>query len=96
MSEEAERRAEEEEGLDLGLPREPRLEKEGSGETSPPSERVLPLKGESTESDLEEEDEEDEAIELKEGDDDGPYGQVRTTDTIMSVCELPLWTGESY
>ncbi|XP_036423271.1 histone deacetylase 5 isoform X5 [Colossoma macropomum] len=52
------------------------LHKESSGETTPPSERVVPLKGESTESDLEEEDDEDEAIELKECDEEaGPYGQ---------------------
>uniref|UniRef100_A0AAR2J8R1 Histone deacetylase n=1 Tax=Pygocentrus nattereri TaxID=42514 RepID=A0AAR2J8R1_PYGNA len=43
------------------------LHKESSGETTPPSERVVTLKGESTESDLEEEDDEDEAIELKDG-----------------------------
>lgn len=54
------------------------LSKESSGETTPPSERVVQLKGESTESDLEEEDDEDEAIELKECDDDAdPYRQVR-------------------
>lgn len=54
------------------------LSKESSGETTPPSERVVPLKGESTESDLEEEDDEDEAIELKECDEEGdPYRQVR-------------------
>lgn len=55
------------------------LSKESSGETTPPSERVVQLKGESTESDLEEEDDEDEAIELKECDEEGdPYRQVRT------------------
>lgn len=54
------------------------LSKESSGETTPPSERVVQLKGESTESDLEEEDDEDEAIELKECDEEGdPYRQVR-------------------
>ncbi|XP_043089606.1 histone deacetylase 5 isoform X3 [Puntigrus tetrazona] len=52
------------------------LQKESSGETTPPSERLVPLKGESTESDLEEEDDEDEAIELRECDEEGaPYGQ---------------------
>ncbi|XP_058233607.1 histone deacetylase 5 isoform X3 [Hemibagrus wyckioides] len=52
------------------------LSKESSGETTPPSERVIQLKGESTESDLEEEDDEDEAIELKECDEEGdPYRQ---------------------
>ncbi|XP_051994985.1 histone deacetylase 5-like isoform X1 [Xyrauchen texanus] len=52
------------------------LHKESSGETTPPSERQVPLKGESTESDLEEEDDEDEAIELRECDEEGaPYGQ---------------------
>ena len=51
-----------------------RPQKEGSDATPPPSER---LKGESTESDLDEDD--DEAIELREGDeDDVPYGQVST------------------
>uniref|UniRef100_A0A4W5PNV0 Histone deacetylase n=1 Tax=Hucho hucho TaxID=62062 RepID=A0A4W5PNV0_9TELE len=51
------------ERLGEGRPQEQRLQKEESGETSPPSERLLtPLKGESTESDLEEEDDEDEAI----------------------------------
>uniref|UniRef100_A0A8C7TKL4 Histone deacetylase n=1 Tax=Oncorhynchus mykiss TaxID=8022 RepID=A0A8C7TKL4_ONCMY len=40
---------------------------------------LTPLKGESTESDLEEEDDEDEAIELRECDEEGvPYGQVNT------------------
>uniref|UniRef100_A0A673GWP0 Histone deacetylase n=1 Tax=Sinocyclocheilus rhinocerous TaxID=307959 RepID=A0A673GWP0_9TELE len=54
------------------------LQKESSGETTPPSERLVPLKGESTESDLEEDDDEDEAIELRECDEEGaPYGQVR-------------------
>uniref|UniRef100_A0A674AMX8 Histone deacetylase n=1 Tax=Salmo trutta TaxID=8032 RepID=A0A674AMX8_SALTR len=49
------------ERLGEGRPQEQRLQKEESGETSPPSERLLtPLKGESTESDLEEEDDEDE------------------------------------
>ncbi|KAF4073636.1 hypothetical protein AMELA_G00245620 [Ameiurus melas] len=52
------------------------LSKESSGETTPPSERAVPLKGESTESDLEEEEDEDEAIELKECDEEGdPYRQ---------------------
>ncbi|KAK3532634.1 hypothetical protein QTP86_027371 [Hemibagrus guttatus] len=52
------------------------LSKESSGETTPPSERVIQLKGESTESDLEEEEDEDEAIELKECDEEGdPYRQ---------------------
>ncbi|KAL0992934.1 hypothetical protein UPYG_G00101130 [Umbra pygmaea] len=68
-----------EEGLGAGpeLIGEQRLQKEGSGETSPASEHPLtPLKGESTESDLEEEDDEDEAIELRECDEEGiPYGQ---------------------
>uniref|UniRef100_A0A4W4GJH1 Histone deacetylase n=1 Tax=Electrophorus electricus TaxID=8005 RepID=A0A4W4GJH1_ELEEL len=41
------------------------LHKESSGETTPPSEHVVPLKGESTESDLEEEEDEDEAIERR-------------------------------
>uniref|UniRef100_A0AAZ3RR04 histone deacetylase n=1 Tax=Oncorhynchus tshawytscha TaxID=74940 RepID=A0AAZ3RR04_ONCTS len=68
------------ERLGEGRPQEQRLQKEESGETSPPSERLLtPLKGESTESDLEEEDDEDEAIELRECDEEGiPYGQVNT------------------
>ncbi|XP_012991487.1 histone deacetylase 5 isoform X3 [Esox lucius] len=73
-----------EEGLGMGpehlgeaRPQEQRLPKEGSGETSPASEHLLtPLKGESTESDLEEEDDEDEAIQLRECDEEGvPYGQ---------------------
>ncbi|XP_056309344.1 histone deacetylase 5 isoform X3 [Danio aesculapii] len=51
------------------------LHKDSSGETTPPSEHLAPLKGESTESDLEEEDDEDEAIELRECDEDAPYGQ---------------------
>ncbi|XP_055050480.2 histone deacetylase 5 isoform X3 [Misgurnus anguillicaudatus] len=52
------------------------LQKESSGETTPPSERIVTLKGESTESDLEEDDDEDEAIELRECDEEGaPYGQ---------------------
>nr|XP_029491881.1 histone deacetylase 5-like isoform X5 [Oncorhynchus nerka] len=67
----------ESECLGEGRPQEQRLQKEESGVTSPPSERLLtPLKGESTESDLEEEDDEDEAIELRECDEEGvPYGQ---------------------
>ncbi|XP_056608047.1 histone deacetylase 5 isoform X3 [Triplophysa dalaica] len=52
------------------------LQNESSGESTPPSERLVPLKGESTESDLEEDDDEDEAIELRECDEEGaPYGQ---------------------
>ncbi|XP_031431089.1 histone deacetylase 5 isoform X2 [Clupea harengus] len=77
-----------EEGRGEGLEyaREPRLQRDGSGETSPPSERLLPLKGESTESDLEEEDDEDEAIELKECDEDGtPYGQFSDQHHIQQL-----------
>uniref|UniRef100_A0A671SV86 Histone deacetylase n=1 Tax=Sinocyclocheilus anshuiensis TaxID=1608454 RepID=A0A671SV86_9TELE len=55
------------------------LQKESSGETTPPSERLVQLKGESTESDLEEDDDDDdddEAIELRECDEEGAlYGQ---------------------
>ncbi|XP_056090676.1 histone deacetylase 5 isoform X2 [Rhinichthys klamathensis goyatoka] len=52
------------------------LQKESSGETTPPSEHLVQFKGESTESDLEEEDDDDEAIELRECDEEGaPYGQ---------------------
>uniref|UniRef100_A0A671LQS7 Histone deacetylase n=1 Tax=Sinocyclocheilus anshuiensis TaxID=1608454 RepID=A0A671LQS7_9TELE len=51
------------------------LQKESSGETTPPSERLVPLKGESTESDLEEDDDEDEAIELRECDEEGTLPQ---------------------
>uniref|UniRef100_A0A672S557 Histone deacetylase n=1 Tax=Sinocyclocheilus grahami TaxID=75366 RepID=A0A672S557_SINGR len=55
------------------------LQKESSGETTPPSECLVQLKGESTESDLEEDDDDDdddEAIELRECDEEGaPYGQ---------------------
>ncbi|XP_059413749.1 histone deacetylase 5-like isoform X5 [Carassius carassius] len=52
------------------------LQKESSGETTPPSERLVQLKGESTESDLEDDDDDDEAIELRECDEEGtPYGQ---------------------
>uniref|UniRef100_A0A4W5PZK2 Histone deacetylase n=1 Tax=Hucho hucho TaxID=62062 RepID=A0A4W5PZK2_9TELE len=49
------------------------MQEEGAGS----EQRLLtPLKGESTESDLEEEDDEDEAIELRECDEEGvPYGQ---------------------
>lgn len=54
------------------------LQKESSGETTPPSEHLVQFKGESTESDLEEDDDDDEAIELRECDEEGaPYGQVR-------------------
>lgn len=73
--------------LGEGCPQEQRLQEE-SGETSPPSERLLtPLKGESTESDLEEEDDEDEAIELRECDEEGvPYGQVNTEFSLKTFC----------
>uniref|UniRef100_A0A8C1RMD8 Histone deacetylase n=1 Tax=Cyprinus carpio TaxID=7962 RepID=A0A8C1RMD8_CYPCA len=75
LTETAEMQDEQGEGLD---PVREGLQKESSGETTPPSERLVPLKGESTESDLEEDDDEDEAIELRECDEDGaPYGQVR-------------------
>ncbi|XP_041735574.1 histone deacetylase 5 isoform X1 [Coregonus clupeaformis] len=77
-------------------PQEQRLQKEGSGETSPPSERLLtPLKGESTESDLEEEDDEDEAIELRECDEEGvPYGQhhlqqLNVFQASLSISGMP-------
>uniref|UniRef100_A0A8C1TQU9 Histone deacetylase n=1 Tax=Cyprinus carpio TaxID=7962 RepID=A0A8C1TQU9_CYPCA len=73
LTETAEMQDEQGEGLD---PVREGLQKESSGETTPPSERLVPLKGESTESDLEEDDDEDEAIELRECDEDGaPYGQ---------------------
>lgn len=68
------------------------LQKESSGETTPPSERIVTLKGESTESDLEEDDDEDEAIELRECDEEGaPYGQVRYCH-IWVVCHYCVST----
>uniref|UniRef100_A0A674B792 Histone deacetylase n=1 Tax=Salmo trutta TaxID=8032 RepID=A0A674B792_SALTR len=72
-----------EEGVGSGRLGEGRPQ-EQSGETSPPSERLLtPLKGESTESDLEEEDDEDEAIELRECDEEGvPYVGIQN----VSIC----------
>uniref|UniRef100_A0AAR2IQ77 Histone deacetylase n=1 Tax=Pygocentrus nattereri TaxID=42514 RepID=A0AAR2IQ77_PYGNA len=74
------------------------LHKESSGETTPPSERVVTLKGESTESDLEEEDDEDEAIELKECDEEaGPYGQVRREGVFHCILfRLPQFTFVHY
>uniref|UniRef100_A0A8C7FCE6 histone deacetylase n=1 Tax=Oncorhynchus kisutch TaxID=8019 RepID=A0A8C7FCE6_ONCKI len=84
------------ERLGEGRPQEQRLQKEESGETSPPSERLLtPLKGESTESDLEEEDDEDEAIELRECDEEGvPYGQhhlqqLNVFQASLSISGMP-------
>nr|XP_046163434.1 histone deacetylase 5-like isoform X3 [Oncorhynchus gorbuscha] len=86
----------ESECLGEGRPQEQRLQKEESGETSPPSERLLtPLKGESTESDLEEEDDEDEAIELRECDEEGvPYGQhhlqqLNVFQASLSISGMP-------
>ncbi|XP_071028163.1 histone deacetylase 5-like isoform X3 [Oncorhynchus clarkii lewisi] len=86
----------ESERLGEGRPQEQRLQKEESGETSPPSERLLtPLKGESTESDLEEEDDEDEAIELRECDEEGvPYGQhhlqqLNVFQASLSISGMP-------
>ncbi|XP_035627103.1 histone deacetylase 5-like isoform X2 [Oncorhynchus keta] len=86
----------ESECLGEGCPQEQRLQKEESGETSPPSERLLtPLKGESTESDLEEEDDEDEAIELRECDEEGvPYGQhhlqqLNVFQASLSISGMP-------
>eukprot|EP00063_Salmo_salar_P073959 XP_014048794.1 PREDICTED: histone deacetylase 5-like isoform X5 [Salmo salar] len=80
--------------LGEGCPQEQRLQEE-SGETSPPSERLLtPLKGESTESDLEEEDDEDEAIELRECDEEGvPYGQASLS--ISGMPHRPLGRAQS-
>uniref|UniRef100_A0A8C7D6P8 Histone deacetylase n=1 Tax=Oncorhynchus kisutch TaxID=8019 RepID=A0A8C7D6P8_ONCKI len=85
----------ESERLGEGRPQEQRLQKEESGETSPPSERLLtPLKGESTESDLEEEDDEDEAIELRECDEEGvPYGQASLS--ISGMPHRPLGRAQS-
>ncbi|XP_041719233.2 histone deacetylase 5-like isoform X3 [Coregonus clupeaformis] len=84
------------ERLGEGRLQEQRLQKEGSGETSPPSERLLtPLKGESTESDLEEEDDEDEAIELRECDEEGvPFGQhhlqqLNVFQASLSISGMP-------
>lgn len=69
-------------------------QKDSSGETTPPSERLVPLKGESTESELEEDDDEDEAIELRECDEEGaPYGQVRAHCLFypeIFVCKLKV------
>ncbi|XP_064866226.1 histone deacetylase 5-like isoform X2 [Oncorhynchus nerka] len=81
----------ESECLGEGRPQEQRLQKEESGVTSPPSERLLtPLKGESTESDLEEEDDEDEAIELRECDEEGvPYGQLNVFQASLSISGMP-------
>uniref|UniRef100_A0A6Q2YN16 Histone deacetylase n=1 Tax=Esox lucius TaxID=8010 RepID=A0A6Q2YN16_ESOLU len=91
-----------EEGLGMGpehlgeaRPQEQRLPKEGSGETSPASEHLLtPLKGESTESDLEEEDDEDEAIQLRECDEEGfsdqhPLQQLNVFHASLSLSGLP-------
>ncbi|XP_064866227.1 histone deacetylase 5-like isoform X3 [Oncorhynchus nerka] len=85
----------ESECLGEGRPQEQRLQKEESGVTSPPSERLLtPLKGESTESDLEEEDDEDEAIELRECDEEGvPYGQASLS--ISGMPHRPLGRAQS-
>nr|XP_029491879.1 histone deacetylase 5-like isoform X4 [Oncorhynchus nerka] len=85
----------ESECLGEGRPQEQRLQKEESGVTSPPSERLLtPLKGESTESDLEEEDDEDEAIELRECDEEGvPYGQASLS--ISGMTHRPLGRAQS-
>ncbi|XP_071196084.1 histone deacetylase 5-like isoform X1 [Salvelinus alpinus] len=82
----------ESEHLGEGRPQEQRLQKEESGGTSPPSERLLtPLKGESTESDLEEEDDEDEAIELRECDEDGvPYGQYHLQQLNVFQASLSI------
>ncbi|XP_029583793.1 histone deacetylase 5 [Salmo trutta] len=84
-----------EEGVGSGRLGEGRPQ-EQSGETSPPSERLLtPLKGESTESDLEEEDDEDEAIELRECDEEGvPYGQhhlqqLNVFQASLSISGMP-------
>ncbi|KAM4598609.1 histone deacetylase 5 [Polymixia lowei] len=77
-----------------------RLEKEGSDDITPPSERLgvhvkvegehgcVHVKGESTESELEEEDEEDEAIELREcdEDEDGTYGQALQQMGVFQTC----------
>ncbi|XP_064844194.1 histone deacetylase 5-like isoform X2 [Oncorhynchus masou masou] len=86
----------ESECLGEGRPQEQRLQKEESGETSPPSERLLtPLKGDSTESELEEEDDEDEAIELRECDEEGvPYGQhhlqqLNVFQASLSISGMP-------
>uniref|UniRef100_A0A8C8H1U2 Histone deacetylase n=1 Tax=Oncorhynchus tshawytscha TaxID=74940 RepID=A0A8C8H1U2_ONCTS len=81
----------ESERLGEGRPQEQRLQKEESGEMSPPSERLLtPLKGESTESDLEEEDDEDEAIELRECDEEGvPYERSWREVALCLVFFLP-------
>uniref|UniRef100_A0A8C7UPH4 Histone deacetylase n=1 Tax=Oncorhynchus mykiss TaxID=8022 RepID=A0A8C7UPH4_ONCMY len=79
------------ERLGEGHPQEQRLQKEESGETSPPSERLLtPLKGESTESDLEEEDDEDEAIELRECDEEGHHlQQLNVFQASLSISGMP-------
>ncbi|KAM6957737.1 histone deacetylase 5 [Aplochiton taeniatus] len=67
---------------DAGAGLQGRLSRDGSDETTPPSERLSGkaehMKGESTESDLEEEEEEeDEPIQLRECDEEGAvYGQV--------------------
>uniref|UniRef100_A0A8C7TMD2 Histone deacetylase n=1 Tax=Oncorhynchus mykiss TaxID=8022 RepID=A0A8C7TMD2_ONCMY len=81
----------ESERLGEGRPQEQRLQKEESGETSPPSERLLtPLKGESTESDLEEEDDEDEAIELRECDEEGHHlQQLNVFQASLSISGMP-------
>lgn len=73
------------------------LSKESSGETTPPSERAVPLKGESTESDLEEDEDEDEAIELKECDEEGdPYRQVSKGETLFSCFFLSFYFVQLY
>ncbi|XP_022603700.1 histone deacetylase 5 [Seriola dumerili] len=56
-----------------------RLQKEGSDDSTPSSERLgVHLKGESTESELDEEEEDEEVIQLREGDEEerGSYSQV--------------------
>lgn len=85
-----------------------RLQKEGSDDSTPPSERLgvhvkgedervsVHVKGESTESELEEEDEDDDVIQLREGDEEerGGYSQVcEHSGTLHPFCTRSVREG---
>uniref|UniRef100_A0A8C2JAA8 Histone deacetylase n=1 Tax=Cyprinus carpio TaxID=7962 RepID=A0A8C2JAA8_CYPCA len=80
LTETAEMQDEQGEGLD---PVREGLQKESSGETTPPSERLVPLKGESTESDLEEDDDEDEYLDQQH------VQQLNVFQASLSITGMP-------
>lgn len=91
----------------IGFPRPTRLQRDGSEDSAPSSERLgapgkgeeehagVHVKGESTESDLDEEEEDEDAVQLREGDEEemGSYSKVCCP--VFSLFAFKLYLKET-